>query len=209
MRHCLHKIGMFSLVMPVDRSYHSGTSPSSHATQHARHRVVAAASGSLSRLLPHPRTRHIGRTEEIARGRAFLLEEASPLLSLTGPGGVGKTRLALIIAHDVSSTFADGVAWIDLARLASPAFVAATLAKALDIVASPDLRSRMGSCIISGCDRPCSSWTIASISLKALRTSLHTSWIVPRPADPGNQPRTTARARRAGVSCCTSATARA
>lgn len=63
--------------------------------------MVAPAAGYLNRLLPYPRTRHIGRATEIAQGRAFLLDDAVPLLTLTGPGGVGKTRLALEIAHDL------------------------------------------------------------------------------------------------------------
>ncbi len=78
-----------------------------------------------------PRTRLIGRETEREAARAFLLDEAVPLLTLTGPGGVGKTRLALAIAQDVADAFADGVVWVDLAPLGDAALLPTTLASAL------------------------------------------------------------------------------
>jgi predicted ATPase/DNA-binding CsgD family transcriptional regulator len=93
----------------------------------------------LDRLdLPLPRTRLIGRDSERARARARLLDEAVPLLSLTGPGGVGKTRLALAIAEDVAAHFADGVAWVDLAPVGDPTLVVPTVAAALGITPKPN-----------------------------------------------------------------------
>ena len=64
--------------------------------------VVAAAALILPPSFPIPRTRLIGRETERASARAFLLGAAVPLLALTGPGGVGKTRLALAIAQDMA-----------------------------------------------------------------------------------------------------------
>src|SRR5215212_5272652 len=89
--------------------------------------------------LPLLRTRFIGRDTERACARLLLLDEAAPLLTLTGPGGVGKTRLALAIARDAAEHFADGVVWIDLAPLADATLVPAAVADALGLNAPPDL----------------------------------------------------------------------
>jgi predicted ATPase/DNA-binding CsgD family transcriptional regulator len=100
--------------------------------------VVASATWPPLGSAPLPRTRLIGREAERAAARSFLLNDALPLLTMTGPGGVGKTRLALAIAQEVLSAFADGMVWVDLAPLADASLVPATVAAALRVTTPPD-----------------------------------------------------------------------
>ncbi|MCA9877190.1 MAG: AAA family ATPase [Thermomicrobiales bacterium] len=99
---------------------------------------MAASSPTLAARLPVSRSRLIGREQERATARALLLDESVPLLMLTGPGGVGKTRLAVAIAGDVAAHFADDVVWVDLSPLTDPAAVAMAVAAALGVRPDPD-----------------------------------------------------------------------
>src|SRR5215218_7293721 len=92
---------------------------------------------SASALPPIPRTRLVGRGVEFTTARTLVLDEAVPLLTLTGPGGVGKTRFALALADEVAPAFADGVAWVDLAPLSDPALVPAAVAAAVGLTPVP------------------------------------------------------------------------
>jgi predicted ATPase len=71
----------------------------------------------------------IGREREIALVTALLRDHGVRLLTLTGPGGVGKTRLALAVADLCGRLFADGAVFIPLASLAEPALLAEHLAR--------------------------------------------------------------------------------
>jgi len=81
--------------------------------------------------LPAEVTSFVGRRRELADTRRLL--SSGRLLTLTGPGGVGKTRLAMRMAADVRRTFADGVWFVELAALRDPGLLAHTLANALEL----------------------------------------------------------------------------
>ncbi len=71
--------------------------------------------------LSAPLTRFVGRENELAEAAALLAE--ARLLTLTGPGGAGKTRLALRLASAVAEGFPDGVWFVDLSALSGGEFV--------------------------------------------------------------------------------------
>ena len=87
-------------------------------------------------LLPVEVTSLIGRERDLGRLRELL--EASRLVTLVGPGGVGKTRLATRLAHDVLDRFADGGRIVELGAVVDADGVAATVAAALDVQQGPE-----------------------------------------------------------------------
>jgi len=81
--------------------------------------------------LPIPATPFVGREHELADLRELLARDEARLLTLTGAGGSGKTRLALQAAGEAAEGYPDGVWWVPLAPLADPADVGPAAARAL------------------------------------------------------------------------------
>jgi len=94
---------------------------------------VALPYGDQNASLPMSRTAIIGRSDELMTITRLLRREDVQLITLTGPAGVGKTRLAVQVALDLADDIVHGACFIDLAPVRDPALVVGAIAQALGI----------------------------------------------------------------------------
>jgi predicted ATPase/serine/threonine protein kinase len=98
--------------------------------------VVESPGTSSPRQLPAQRNALVGRERELRAVHNLLLQEGIRLITLTGPGGTGKTRLAVQLAEDAAEQFAAGVWFANLASASDSGLVVSTIAQALEVRAS-------------------------------------------------------------------------
>jgi predicted ATPase len=83
--------------------------------------------------LPRPTTRLIGRDTDVAQVLDLLVDSDVRMVSIVGPGGIGKSRLAVAVAEGAKQRYPDGVVYVELASLREPSLVLPTIAKTLGI----------------------------------------------------------------------------
>jgi DNA-binding winged helix-turn-helix (wHTH) protein len=153
--------------------------------------AAPAASG-----LPTSHTRMFGRSDLIGKLTAQL--PGHRFITLVGPGGIGKTRVAVATAEALDGSYAHGVRFVDLASVVEPSKVAHALAMALGIEArcedpTPDLISCLGEkqmlIVFDNCEHVVDATACLIEKLCTAASAVHI----------GDQPRAAARHRRAGA----------
>ena len=169
----------------------------------------SAAGPAPGSAVPVPLTAFIGR--ESALEEVGSLIRSSRLVTLAGPGGSGKTRLAIEAAGRAAGAFPDGVWWVDLSSIADPSLVVSATSEALGVVETPfrpssgALRNRLrgaasllvlDNCehvvracaeLVDGLLRTCGELRVLATSREPLGVDGEVSWVVPPLSVPDTQ----------------------
>ena len=131
------------LALPTSRSTRLPSPEPSDIAASATAEPAQGVIAGIERLgpgtLPSPLTPFVGRARELAALGRLLAGEDVRLVTLSGPGGVGKTRLALETARTMGTVFADGVVYVPLAAVQDPTLIPAAVMQALGLVESDSL----------------------------------------------------------------------
>lgn len=122
---------LFGLSMPAEASQLYSEGQTGDGTEVGN--ALASPTGKIPHNLPAPPTHFIGRETELTEIAELLVHSEVRLVTLTGPGGTGKTRLGLESAWAMLNQFPHGVYFVDLAPISDSALVATTAAHAIDI----------------------------------------------------------------------------
>ena len=191
--------------------------------------------GALSSLdsvpnnLPQPLTSFVGRERELEQLRQAFGE--TRLLTLTGAGGCGKTRLALQTVADGLGRYPDGAWWVDLAPLAEPELLGDALAAALGIRPLPGMTALQAVCahlaarralvVFDNCEhlleaaeqaaeallQGCPHLTVLATSRAPLGLAGETDWRVPSLSLPAEPQPSHSTPRRSPMPCACSSSA--
>jgi predicted ATPase len=116
------------------------------AVEAARWQIGLRSVRTPNSTLPAPQAELLGRERELAQVLDLLRREDVRLVTLTGAGGSGKTRLALEVAAGLVDEVADGVYFVALAPLREPELVPAAIASVLGVPDGRDLEDRLSGC---------------------------------------------------------------
>ncbi|GAA0566438.1 BTAD domain-containing putative transcriptional regulator [Paractinoplanes ferrugineus] len=145
----LHRDGQLSEIIPVFERYEEAGEAPDQGLRRFAYSLVHDASPALAapvpRQLPPPPPYFVGRDGLLAEVLWLLRRPRLPVLTLTGPGGMGKTALALRAAHDAAGSYPDGQLWADLRGTrdhpADPAEVLGEFLRALGVPSVPETRN--------------------------------------------------------------------